>query len=169
MKSRDTFAPIGPYIVTEDEIKDPHKLPITLTNNGVLSELQHRRHGAQDSALHRMGDIDPYAAARRHSGHRHQPSRSQPVHGRRQDRTDHARAAAPCTSRCATDSSAPGRASPAWRTRRAAPKACTPNRPAANTPSKVAGVTRRVPRGSRPAPPSPRRRQGRPALGRMEK
>ena len=28
MKSRDTFAPIGPYIVTADEIKDSHKLPI---------------------------------------------------------------------------------------------------------------------------------------------
>ena len=27
MKSRDTFAPIGPYIVTADEIKDPHKQP----------------------------------------------------------------------------------------------------------------------------------------------
>jgi hypothetical protein len=25
MKSRDTFAPIGPYIVTSDEIKNPHK------------------------------------------------------------------------------------------------------------------------------------------------
>ncbi|HEX4042895.1 MAG TPA: fumarylacetoacetate hydrolase family protein [Xanthobacteraceae bacterium] len=35
MKSRDTFAPIGPYIVTADEIKDPHELQITLTNNGV--------------------------------------------------------------------------------------------------------------------------------------
>jgi 2-keto-4-pentenoate hydratase/2-oxohepta-3-ene-1,7-dioic acid hydratase in catechol pathway len=36
MKSRDTFAPIGPYIVTADEIKDPHKLQIKLTNNGVV-------------------------------------------------------------------------------------------------------------------------------------
>jgi 2-keto-4-pentenoate hydratase/2-oxohepta-3-ene-1,7-dioic acid hydratase in catechol pathway len=36
MKSRDTFAPIGPYIVTKDEIKDPHKLQITLTNNGTV-------------------------------------------------------------------------------------------------------------------------------------
>ena len=36
MKSRDTFAPIGPYIVTKDEIKDPQKLQITLTNNGVV-------------------------------------------------------------------------------------------------------------------------------------
>ena len=36
MKSRDTFAPVGPYIVTADEIKDPQKLQITLTNNGVV-------------------------------------------------------------------------------------------------------------------------------------
>jgi 2-keto-4-pentenoate hydratase/2-oxohepta-3-ene-1,7-dioic acid hydratase in catechol pathway len=38
MKARDTFAPIGPYIVTADEIKDPHKLQIKLTNNGVLMQ-----------------------------------------------------------------------------------------------------------------------------------
>jgi 2-keto-4-pentenoate hydratase/2-oxohepta-3-ene-1,7-dioic acid hydratase in catechol pathway len=38
MKSRDTFAPIGPYIVTADEIKDPHKLAVKLTNNGKLMQ-----------------------------------------------------------------------------------------------------------------------------------
>jgi 2-keto-4-pentenoate hydratase/2-oxohepta-3-ene-1,7-dioic acid hydratase in catechol pathway len=38
MKSRDTFAPIGPYIVTADEIKDPHKLAVKLTNNGVVMQ-----------------------------------------------------------------------------------------------------------------------------------
>ncbi len=38
MKSRDTFAPIGPWIVTADEIKDPHKLQITLTNNGTVMQ-----------------------------------------------------------------------------------------------------------------------------------
>jgi hypothetical protein len=38
MKSRDTFAPIGPYIVTADEIKEPHKLQIKLTNNGVVMQ-----------------------------------------------------------------------------------------------------------------------------------
>jgi 2-keto-4-pentenoate hydratase/2-oxohepta-3-ene-1,7-dioic acid hydratase in catechol pathway len=38
MKSRDTFAPVGPYIVTADEIKDPHKLQIKLTNNGVVMQ-----------------------------------------------------------------------------------------------------------------------------------
>src|SRR5437660_4649992 len=36
MKSRDTFAPIGPYLVTADEITDPHKLAIKLWNNGTL-------------------------------------------------------------------------------------------------------------------------------------
>jgi len=38
MKSRDTFAPIGPYIVTKDEIKDPQKLQIRLWNNGTLMQ-----------------------------------------------------------------------------------------------------------------------------------
>src|SRR6516225_5534176 len=36
MKSRDTFAPIGPWIVTKDEIPDPQKLQIRLSNNGAL-------------------------------------------------------------------------------------------------------------------------------------
>src|ERR1700726_1468561 len=36
MKSRDSFAPIGPYIVTADEIKNPQKLQIKLTNNGTV-------------------------------------------------------------------------------------------------------------------------------------
>ena len=38
MKSRDTFAPIGPYIVTADEIPDPQKLQIRLWNNGKLMQ-----------------------------------------------------------------------------------------------------------------------------------
>jgi len=38
MKSRDTFAPIGPYIVTADEVKDPHKLQIKLWMNGELKQ-----------------------------------------------------------------------------------------------------------------------------------
>jgi 2-keto-4-pentenoate hydratase/2-oxohepta-3-ene-1,7-dioic acid hydratase in catechol pathway len=38
MKSRDTFAPIGPYIVTADEIRDPHKLQVKLTVNGVVKQ-----------------------------------------------------------------------------------------------------------------------------------
>ena len=38
MKSRDTFAPIGPYLVTADEIPDPHKLQIRLWVNGGLKQ-----------------------------------------------------------------------------------------------------------------------------------
>jgi 2-keto-4-pentenoate hydratase/2-oxohepta-3-ene-1,7-dioic acid hydratase in catechol pathway len=38
MKSRDTFAPIGPWIVTADEVKDPHKLAVKLTNNGDVMQ-----------------------------------------------------------------------------------------------------------------------------------
>src|SRR5258705_8039273 len=38
MKSRDTFAPIGPYLVTKDEIKDPHTLQVRLWNNGTLRQ-----------------------------------------------------------------------------------------------------------------------------------
>jgi len=38
MKSRDTFAPMGPFLVTKDEIPDPHKLQVRLWNNGVLMQ-----------------------------------------------------------------------------------------------------------------------------------
>jgi 2-keto-4-pentenoate hydratase/2-oxohepta-3-ene-1,7-dioic acid hydratase in catechol pathway len=38
MKSRDTFAPIGPFIVTTDEVTDPQKLQVQLWNNGELRQ-----------------------------------------------------------------------------------------------------------------------------------
>jgi 2-keto-4-pentenoate hydratase/2-oxohepta-3-ene-1,7-dioic acid hydratase in catechol pathway len=38
MKSRDTFAPIGPYLVTADEIGDPHALQVRLWVNGELRQ-----------------------------------------------------------------------------------------------------------------------------------
>jgi 2-keto-4-pentenoate hydratase/2-oxohepta-3-ene-1,7-dioic acid hydratase in catechol pathway len=38
MKSRDTFAPIGPYIVTADEVGDPHNLKVQLWVNGELKQ-----------------------------------------------------------------------------------------------------------------------------------
>ncbi len=38
MKSRDTFAPIGPWLVTADEIADPQKLGIKLWVNGTLKQ-----------------------------------------------------------------------------------------------------------------------------------
>ena len=38
MKSRDTFAPLGPALVTADEVPDPHRLQITLSVNGTVKQ-----------------------------------------------------------------------------------------------------------------------------------
>ena len=38
MKSRDTFAPIGPILVTADEVPDPHRLQVRLWVNGALKQ-----------------------------------------------------------------------------------------------------------------------------------
>jgi 2-keto-4-pentenoate hydratase/2-oxohepta-3-ene-1,7-dioic acid hydratase in catechol pathway len=38
MKSRDTFCPIGPFLVTKDEIPDPQNLAVRLWNNGELMQ-----------------------------------------------------------------------------------------------------------------------------------
>ena len=37
-KSRDTFAPMGPYLVTADEVRDPHRLQVRLWVNGTLKQ-----------------------------------------------------------------------------------------------------------------------------------
>ena len=38
MKARNTFAPLGPWIVTADEIDDPQELPVKLWVNGDLKQ-----------------------------------------------------------------------------------------------------------------------------------
>jgi 2-keto-4-pentenoate hydratase/2-oxohepta-3-ene-1,7-dioic acid hydratase in catechol pathway len=38
MKSRDTFCPIGPFLVTADEIADPQKLHVQLSVNGNVKQ-----------------------------------------------------------------------------------------------------------------------------------
>ena len=37
-KSADTFAPLGPYVATPDEISDPHRLRIWLSVNGAMRQ-----------------------------------------------------------------------------------------------------------------------------------
>lgn len=37
-KSADTFAPLGPFVATRDEIADPHNLNLWLTRNGVMRQ-----------------------------------------------------------------------------------------------------------------------------------
>ena len=42
-KSFDTFCPLGPWIVTRDEVPDPHSLPIRFAVNGEeVQRLQYR-------------------------------------------------------------------------------------------------------------------------------
>ena len=82
MKSRDTFAPIGPYLVTKDEIADPQKLPIKLWVNGELKQSFNTDDMAHNIApVHRVGDIDPYTRTGRYPGDRHQSSRPVQLHG----------------------------------------------------------------------------------------
>ena len=38
MKSRDTFAPIGPYLVTADELRDPQNIKVQLWVNGQIMQ-----------------------------------------------------------------------------------------------------------------------------------
>ena len=76
MKSRDTFAPMGPYIVTADEVKDPHKLQIQLWVNGVLkqnfntSDMAHKIPRCIEwvSAIHTLEPGDILATGTNHRG-----------------------------------------------------------------------------------------------------
>ncbi len=43
-KGQDTYAPMGPWIVTADEIADPHALDLWLTKNGETKQSSNTRH-----------------------------------------------------------------------------------------------------------------------------
>ncbi len=76
MKSRDTFAPIGPYLVTADEIPDPHRLQIRLSVNGVVkqdfntSDMAHQIPRCIEwvSAIHALEPGDILATGTNHRG-----------------------------------------------------------------------------------------------------
>jgi 2-keto-4-pentenoate hydratase/2-oxohepta-3-ene-1,7-dioic acid hydratase in catechol pathway len=76
MKSRETFAPIGPFIVTADEIADPQRLQIRLWNNGELrqdfntSDMAHpvARCVAWVSSIHPLEAGDVIATGTNHRG-----------------------------------------------------------------------------------------------------
>jgi 2-keto-4-pentenoate hydratase/2-oxohepta-3-ene-1,7-dioic acid hydratase in catechol pathway len=76
MKSRDTFAPLGPFIVTADEIADPHNLQIKLWNNGVLmqnfntSDMAHKIPRCIEwiSSIHTLEPGDVVATGTNHRG-----------------------------------------------------------------------------------------------------
>jgi len=76
VKSRDTFAPIGPYLVTADEIADPHKLQVRLWVNGVLKQNYNTDDMANKiprciewiSGIHDLGPGDILATGTNHRG-----------------------------------------------------------------------------------------------------
>ena len=76
MKSRETFAPLGPYIVTKDEIPKPQNLQIKLWNNGVLrqnfntSDMAHKIPRCVEfvSSLHTLEPGDVLATGTNHRG-----------------------------------------------------------------------------------------------------
>ena len=76
MKSRDTFAPIGPWIVTADEIADPQNLNITLTNNGQVMQKFNTNDMAHNiprciewaSSIHTLNPGDILATGTNHRG-----------------------------------------------------------------------------------------------------
>lgn len=57
-KSFDTFAPLGPAIVTKDEVPDPHDLDITLTIGGEVLQRSNTR-----ELIFRIPDLIAYLSA----------------------------------------------------------------------------------------------------------
>jgi 2-keto-4-pentenoate hydratase/2-oxohepta-3-ene-1,7-dioic acid hydratase in catechol pathway len=76
MKSRDTFAPLGPFIVTADEICDPHELSVRLWTNGVLmqnfntNDMAHKIPRCIEwvTSIHTLGPGDVLATGTNHRG-----------------------------------------------------------------------------------------------------
>jgi 2-keto-4-pentenoate hydratase/2-oxohepta-3-ene-1,7-dioic acid hydratase in catechol pathway len=75
-KSRDTFAPIGPFLVTADEIPNPQKLQIKLWVNGKLcqnfntDDMAHKSPRCIEfiSSIHTLGPGDILATGTNHRG-----------------------------------------------------------------------------------------------------
>ncbi|MFP6747538.1 MAG: fumarylacetoacetate hydrolase family protein [Alphaproteobacteria bacterium] len=76
VKSRDTFAPIGPYIVTADEIDEPQNLAVKLSVNGEVKQDFNTSDMAHDiarciewtSSIHALEPGDILATGTNHRG-----------------------------------------------------------------------------------------------------
>ena len=76
VKSRETFAPIGPYLVTKDEVSDPNDLDVRLTVNGDVrqsfntSDMAHKIPRCIEwlSAMHTLEPGDIVATGTNHRG-----------------------------------------------------------------------------------------------------
>src|SRR5262245_40662654 len=76
MKSRESFAPLGPYLVTADEVPDPNHLQVRLWNNGTLmqnyntSDMAHKIPRCIEwvSSIHTLEPGDVLALGTNHRG-----------------------------------------------------------------------------------------------------
>ncbi len=76
MKSRETFAPMGPWLVTADEIADPQSLPVKLWVNGALmqdfntDDMAHKIPQVVEwvTSVHSLGPGDVIATGTNHFG-----------------------------------------------------------------------------------------------------
>src|SRR5574341_1261590 len=76
MKSRDTFCPMGPYLVTADEVPDPYRLQVRLWVNGALkqtfntSDMAHQLPRCIEwiSGIHTLEPGDVIASGTNHRG-----------------------------------------------------------------------------------------------------
>jgi 2-keto-4-pentenoate hydratase/2-oxohepta-3-ene-1,7-dioic acid hydratase in catechol pathway len=75
-KSYDTFAPLGPYLVTADEVPDPQNLQVKLWNNGALmqdfntSDMAHKIKRCVEwaSSIHKLYPGDIISTGTNHKG-----------------------------------------------------------------------------------------------------
>ena len=75
-KSRDTFAPMDPFLVTADEVRDPHRLQVRLWVNGTLkqnfntSDMAHKIPRCIEwvSSIHTLEPGDVLATGTNHRG-----------------------------------------------------------------------------------------------------
>jgi 2-keto-4-pentenoate hydratase/2-oxohepta-3-ene-1,7-dioic acid hydratase in catechol pathway len=76
MKSRETFCPIGPFLVTADDVEDPQNLPVRLWTNGQLMQDFNTNDMAYDiarcvefvSSIHTLEPGDLIATGTNHGG-----------------------------------------------------------------------------------------------------
>ena len=70
-KTPDTFAPMGPYLLTADEVADPHNLNIDENQRRGTAEFEHQAPDFPHPGVDRLHFASGDARARRHHFHRH--------------------------------------------------------------------------------------------------
>ena len=111
-KSADTFAPIGPFLATRDEIADPQALGMWLTVNGDdAAEGHDREHGLRRADARQLRQPVHDAAAGRRDQHRHAGRASASASSRRPS------TCSPATSSSSASTASAARGRKWWRTR----------------------------------------------------